>query len=285
MRIVVTGAGGRLGAPVCRQLMADGFDVLAVDRQYRRDLPGRFEVADLLQHDACYRLFEGRDVIIHLANLPAVESNAPQVVFIHNMTTNMNVFQAAADLGVRHVVFAGSIQVMDGAPGSDGKPLVPPYLPLDGEAPRHTDNLYGLSKALSEEVLEYLALRMGFAATILRLPGISFPKQLAEGNRAWFDRKKTARMRDAFALLHVEDAVTLMSAIAGAVPNAGARRYLPASPVDVAGLTITEIVKEFFPETPLRRPLEQMEQLVDPTPLERDFGWRGRTVIRLCERP
>jgi hypothetical protein len=37
---------------------------------------------------------------------------------------------------------------------------------------------------------------------------------------------------------------------------------------------VARTLSEFFPDTPLRRPVDQIESLVDLSTLERDFGFR-----------
>ena len=72
----------------------------------------------------------------------------------------MNVFQAAAESGVRKIVYASSIQAMAGSRWgqNDTQPGVP-YLPLDGETPQHPGNHYALSKCTGEMQLGYLPSR------------------------------------------------------------------------------------------------------------------------------
>ena len=279
MKIVVTGAAGHLGAPVCRRLAADGHEVCGADQRYRGDLPGRFEVVDLLDPIACYRLLQGGDALVHLANHSSLKWAGPLTVFTENMRMNANMFQAAADLGVKRVIFASSIQVIDGAPAAGEQIVLPAYLPLDGDAPAHPDNLYALSKSLSEHLLAYHALRTPLTGIAIRFPGISHPRMLAPDSTTWIDPRQAERLRDAFALLHIEDAVSLVSALVAADLPAGFRRYLPASPGDLMGMSAQDVIRTYFPAVPLRQPIEQIERLVDPTALERDTGWKSCTPV------
>ncbi len=129
MRITLTGAAGKLGSHVCRQLVDAGHTVRATDRFYRRDLPVRLEMADLLRPEDAYELLEGVEALVHLANHPHFHGNDSQLVFNENVTMNMNIFQAARDVGVQKIVFSSSVQVMSGQR--------PPYLPFDSSTPAH----------------------------------------------------------------------------------------------------------------------------------------------------
>jgi nucleoside-diphosphate-sugar epimerase len=160
MRVVVTGGAGHLGSAVCQVLADVGFQVHAVDRVYRRELSVPLEVADLLDGQAAYRLLAACDAVVHLANHPnPFGPLPPQQLYADNVAMDINVFQAAVDLGVRKLVFASSVQVFSGNRTTDDvdKPSCLPYLPLDGDLPTCPRNAYALSKEAAEQQLRYFA--------------------------------------------------------------------------------------------------------------------------------
>jgi len=68
-RVMVTGASGKLGAPVCQGLLADGYDVLAVDRRIPSGIAGVTDVqADVSDYAAMEDLVSQSDAVIHLAS-------------------------------------------------------------------------------------------------------------------------------------------------------------------------------------------------------------------------
>jgi len=148
MRILLTGAAGWLGSVVCRQLVEQGEEIVAVDVLYRADLPVKLHVVNLLDRTAIYPLVEGCQAVVHLANHPnMIRGLMPQTVYAENVTTDANVFQAAMDVGVRHLVFSSSIQVIRGTRGGAedrAKPSCLAYLPADGALPPTCGNLYAL---------------------------------------------------------------------------------------------------------------------------------------------
>ena len=193
-KVLVTGAAGRLGREVCKALVAGGFDVRATDHHYRRELPVGLEVADLLDDTAAYRLLDGCESVVHLANHPHVGSISPvQRLYRENVSMDVNVFQAAVDLGIRRIVFASSVQVFSGdRTGGWGdttealsRPSCLAYLPIDGETPICPRNGYALSKAAGEQMLRYyVALDADLSATTVRYPFL-----LGERHRKWFRRR------------------------------------------------------------------------------------------------
>jgi UDP-glucose 4-epimerase len=68
-RVMVTGASGKLGAPVCAALLAEGYQVLAVDRRLPVGVPGVDEVqADVSDYAAMEEIVSRSDAVIHLAS-------------------------------------------------------------------------------------------------------------------------------------------------------------------------------------------------------------------------
>jgi len=115
MKVLVTGGAGRLGAVVCKELLRIGHDVLVTDQRHAAHLPGEVpqRLANLCDSHAVYPLLQGRDAVVHLGNIPNLGLGpSPQEVLSRNVAMNVNVFRAAADLGVRRIVFASSIQTM-----------------------------------------------------------------------------------------------------------------------------------------------------------------------------
>ncbi len=132
MKVLVTGASGRLGTLVCRELFQRRHDVLGTDQRAAAELAVPLQLADLRQAQAIYPLLEGREALVHLGNIPSLGAGlSPQVVLSDNVAMNANVFRAAVDLGVRRIVFASSLQAMirlEEGRAPDAPPAVP-YFP------------------------------------------------------------------------------------------------------------------------------------------------------------
>jgi nucleoside-diphosphate-sugar epimerase len=226
MKVTVTGAAGKLGIHVCRALVNAGYSVRATDKTSRRHI--RLELADLLDRDACYRLVTAADAVVHLANYSDMVISDAQKLFNENVAMNMNVFQAAQETGVRHIVFSSSIQVLGGRSRSDADSRAcVPKLSLDGEAPANPDNAYALSKLVGEIMLQY------FARAHMNCVAIRYP-WLIEPVKRGLDKHKpeSARKVDGiFGRLSFSAAADHIVAILGA-PAPGFRIYMPAQPND-----------------------------------------------------
>ena len=136
MKVLITGAAGRLGSETCRQFHELGIDFRGADRRADPNLPFHIELADIRSRDACGPLVAGCDAAVHLANYANASAGIAQDVFNENCAMNMNIFQSALEAGVKKIVFPSSIQAITGVRPlrDDGaqKPSDLPYLPLDG---------------------------------------------------------------------------------------------------------------------------------------------------------
>jgi nucleoside-diphosphate-sugar epimerase len=286
MRILVTGAAGKLGSETVAALGRAGHEVRATDLRYRGDLAVRVVPANLLDEHALYPLLEGCDALVHLGNHPnRFAGPSPQRLLAENTSMNANVFFAAVDCGVKHIVFASSIQVMIPSEEIRGAPYRLPYLPLDGHAPANPGlNPYALSKQLAEELLRVIVrTKPELSATSLRYPmliGDWFRFRMAtNGGRVPSDY---LHLGEATAHLSLEDGARLVSQVLER-PRPGYRQYFPAETIDVTNMGVRELIERFYPTVECRKPLAGIERLIDTSELERDLDFKAseRTRVEL----
>ncbi len=90
MRVVVTGARGRLGPAVVELLRDKGFEVSGIDRE--------IELRDLALVTKALAVVRA---VVHLAAIPSPKDDPPEVVYGNNTISTFHVFEAAAQLGIR----------------------------------------------------------------------------------------------------------------------------------------------------------------------------------------
>lgn len=286
MTVTVTGAAGKLGVYVCRALVNAGHTVRATDKLSRRRVPVKVELMDLMDRDTCYRLVAASDAVVHLANYSDMVISDVQKLFNENVAMNMNVFQAAHESGVRHIVFSSSIQVLGehSSPEADPRACVP-YLPLDGDAPANPSNAYALSKHVGEVMLQY------FARAQMNCVAIRYP-WLIEPAKHDFSRREIRRVKKVdgvFSYLSFGDAAELVAAVLAA-PLPGFRIYMPAHPKNRLGRAAADVIREYYPGIPLRRSLEEIESLINISRIQNETGWsptgstcpRGRDLLQIA---
>jgi nucleoside-diphosphate-sugar epimerase len=262
MNLVLTGTAGKLGGYVCRQLVAEGHQIRATDRVDRADLPVALEMRDLLQPANCYSLLAGAETLVHLANHPHFREGEAHRIYNENVAMNFNLFEAAHAVGVKKIVFTSSVQVMAGG--------LPPYLPFDSDTPAQPGNPYALSKHVSETMLAYYARVAGIDCIALRFPWLVTDEQLAHirAGTSW----AAHNAKEGFSFLHWQDAAALIAAVTKVI-RPGFRVYFPAAPQHRLPQGIPDVINEYYAGIPLRRPVDEIESLVDTSVITRETGW------------
>jgi nucleoside-diphosphate-sugar epimerase len=93
-----------------------------------------------------------------------------QEIFRVNCSGTYNVFQAAAQEGIRKISCASSINALGFNFG-----IVPfdiRYFPIDEQHPTYTTDAYSFSKGVIEEIADYFWRREGISSVNLRLPAV-----------------------------------------------------------------------------------------------------------------
>jgi UDP-glucuronate 4-epimerase len=155
---LVTGGMGCIGAWILYHLHQRGdkavcFDSsdsrhrldLLMDREAQQDIT--FVQGDLRDYDSVLRVMRDHHInrVIHLAALlvPSCRDN-PRLCTEVNMNGTINVFEAARETGLQHVVYASTVAVY--GPPSEYASAVLPH-----DAPRLPRTLYGVMKVANEE--------------------------------------------------------------------------------------------------------------------------------------
>lgn len=281
MRVLVTGAGGRVGSAATTALVEAGHEVTATDLVHSAGSAAPLTLADLTDHTTAYRLLEGQDAVVHLGNHPHAFALRPrQRVLTDNVTMNTNLFAAAGDLGVRRVIFASTVQVVVGLNIGDryryGSGEPPPRLPLDGTLPPNpSSNLYAMSKVFGEQTLAWLAgADPELAAASVRLPMMikSFEHPSRRDHLRAISPKDRGRLNDGLSFCRMQDAGRLFAAMVERL-TPGHRVVFPAQTFGIEGLSPDEAADLLLPDVPRTAPLDPLGGWVDCRELERDFGW------------
>ena len=174
MQILVTGASGRIGRYVVRELADTGHSVTDVDILPPEGGSPRFLHVDLTDAGEVYQALAGAqaEAVVHLgawANAGIVPDTR---TYGDNVQGTFNLFQACADLGIQRVVSASSSQVY-------GFAKAPPvYVLVDEAHPLRPANCYALSKVVGEQTADYFVERFGLTILSFRFMGIRTPAQL-----------------------------------------------------------------------------------------------------------
>ncbi|GAB4186315.1 MAG: NAD(P)-dependent oxidoreductase [Phycisphaeraceae bacterium] len=282
MKVLVTGASGRLGRRTLACLTEAGHEVIGTDcLPPCEDPPCRFVQADLLDEDAVRGLIEGVDAVVHLGNHASPDKDIPkQQIYLENTVMNSHVFLSAIECGVGCVVFASSIQVICGDRRITqlDQPSCLKTLPLSERTPPCPGNLYALSKLAGEQMLQYLAYRHpDRSLTAIRFPLlVRGTAEVEPGKRRIRRTGYWTHVDEGFAYLTFPDSASLIRAtIERRLP--GYHVYLPSAGNHL-GLTVSELIERYFPEIPLERPIESPTNLIDISTIRSDLDWEPKDV-------
>jgi len=165
-KAIVTGGGGFIGSNLTQALVDSGYEVNVVDNF----VGGRF--ADRIVEGAIYKeidinntnelvpIFQGADVVFHLAALPKVQDSIdrPIETASTNVDGTLSVLEASRTAGVGKLVFSSSAAVY----GDQDT------LPIREDMPARPQNPYGLHKYIGEHMCILWSKLYGLPTVSLR---------------------------------------------------------------------------------------------------------------------
>jgi nucleoside-diphosphate-sugar epimerase len=251
--VCVTGAAGKVGRYAVVDLLAHGYDVVATDVVPRPAfLPGEDELAylqaDLEDYGDAAEVLAGCEAVVHLANVPAPGLVPPARTYVRNTAMNANVFLAAAQLGLRRVVWASSETTL-------GLPFETPprYVPVDEDHYPHPDSTYALSKVVGETTAEHVSAWSGIPFVALRLSNVILPEAYADFP-SWQDDPH-ARKWNLWSYIDVRDAATACR-LGIEADVSGARSYVIANADTVMTRPTEELLDAVLPGVPRTTPVD-----------------------------
>ena len=295
---LVTGAGGLIGAALCRELIARGDRVIAVRRTERRAssdgrLPGPMVTvaADVRERNALALVLAEQgpvDAVYHLAAQSTIGEAArrPLETLEINVAGTCQVLEACRRHGVRRVVVASSDKVYGaGAP-----------LPTPEEAPLNARDPYEVSKVAADLLARSYWESFGLPVAVARLSNVfgggdlNFSRLVPHAVTAALEgrpprlRAPRPTERD---FMYVDDAVGAYLAIGEALPDGGAAGEAynagtgrARSTLEVARaicrLAGTGVEPEHAPEAGT---LDVDRECIDPGKLEGLTGWRAEVDL------
>jgi len=294
MRVLVTGAHGKVGRAVTAALADAGHDVTASDLGrgvFERPLPDElaYQQADLTDAGQAFAVVHGHDAVVHAAAIPDPTHNPPHVVFRNNLMAMFNVLEAAVRLGVPRFVNISSETV----PGFlfAQRPFLPKYAPVDEDHPIHPQDPYALSKYFGEQLCDAAVARSDIRCISIRPSHVQ--------NEDNYERNIGPQVRDpgliSANLWSYVDAYDLADAIRLAVQSdlPGHEACYVASPDNTCGKDFAELLRTHYGDRIELRPLSRPDASgISSAKATRLLGWQptrswrdyldenGRTIQR-----
>lgn len=171
MKVLITGAHGKVGRAATQALLDAGHEVVATDLTrpgFERKEPGsaRYVMADLTDAGEAFAVVRGAEAVVHVAAIPEPTGNPPHVVFQTNLMATFNVLEAAVRFGVKRFVNISSETV----PGFffPERPFLPEYAPVDEEHSIRPQDPYALTKSFGEQLMDAAVARSDIRAISIR---------------------------------------------------------------------------------------------------------------------
>jgi UDP-glucose 4-epimerase len=175
MNIVVTGGSGSGGKNIFGEVFSPGHTVGVLDLIKPKNPSAHFHRVDVLKLDDVLEAVKGYDAIVHCAGIPHPLNDPPKKVFDTNVNGTFNVLEAAAQNGIKKVVFTSSESTLGFAFMANR--MVPEYIPIDEQHPLRPQDPYGLSKVAAEQICKTYSSRYGIRTVCLREPWIWVPEE------------------------------------------------------------------------------------------------------------
>ncbi|MBZ0300900.1 MAG: NAD(P)-dependent oxidoreductase [Anaerolineae bacterium] len=184
-KILITGAGGRVGRVVADGLRVTGqYEVLATDA--RPDPDHAIEALDVRDAESLASRFAGVDTVIHLAWYMRSDQFHEQIIPV-NIAGTYHLYEAARLNRVRRVIF-GSSNHATGFYRSD-EPVMP-------DMPMRPDSLYGLGKCWGELVGRLYADKYDVSAINVRIGNFNAENQPGSlrATRIWISHRDIVQL-------------------------------------------------------------------------------------------
>jgi UDP-glucose 4-epimerase len=273
----VTGAAGFIGSHLTEALLADGWRVRALDnlsggrranlaaahalarepdqqpKQGRR-APGRltFKFGDVLDAPLTSSLIAGCQAVFHLAGMASAPQSQlePERCLDINGRGTLNVMRAAAEAGVRRLVYASSSAVYGDLPTPhvEGQPLRP-------------NTPYAAVKLLGEHLALFFQEQSGLTTVSLRFFNVYGPRQSPDGPDAGvvpifakaFDEDQAPTIfgdgRQTRDFIHVRDVVKA-AVLAAQTPDPGDGIFNVATGHGTTVLEVADLMRRLRPGRP-----------------------------------
>jgi UDP-glucose 4-epimerase len=282
MKVLVTGARGKVGSAAAARLAHLGHDVVTTDLAppaYERDEPGAppYVRADLTDAGVCHPLVDGCDAVVHAAALPDPLHDPPHVVFRTNLMSTFNVLEAAVRAGVRRIVHVSS----ETAPGFmfPYREQLPHYVPVDEEHPLEPQDPYALSKVFGEQLCAAAVRRADVTCVSVRPTWVQWEGNYARslGPLVRDSAEPSANLGSYIDVYDLADAL----ALACTADVTGHEVVYVANPDNAGGHDLAEKARRAYGDRVEVRPLSRPDASgISSAKAERLLGWTARRSWR-----
>jgi UDP-glucose 4-epimerase len=269
MKIAVTGGSGGIGRAITDAAMAQGHDVVSIDRVDPPETrPGvRYVRTDMADYDALVVAFAGCDAMIHMAAIPHPMNDPNHVVHNNNVVGSYNALRAAVENGILRLCQASSVNAIGQAYSREPRY---DYFPIDEDHPNYAEDPYSLSKWICEQQAEAFARRYeGISIASMRFHWVLPDRAFAAGHYSRLDWTPQKHLwaytrRDMAADACLKSVQTDLN---------GHEVFYIVAPDTAADRPSRDLAAEYLPGVPIRGDFAGRASFMTSAKAERLLGW------------
>ncbi|ROV99595.1 hypothetical protein VPNG_07743 [Cytospora leucostoma] len=274
MKIAITGARGSVGQEVVKLCAKEGHQTVQINRseqEYDGTPNSEMRTADTAtDYDAAVEAFRGCDAVIHLAAVPNPLGKPDWQVHQNNVNSAFNGLRAAAELGIKRIAYASSVNAIGLAYSQ--QPLRLPYFPIDEDYPCSPSDSYALAKLEAEAAARAFPNWFpGTKVACLRIHEVENRSAVLQEHRENWDE---AGVKQLWGWVNpVATARACLLAVTNADKIDGFEIFNIIAPDTTLKTPSGELAKKYYPDTELRGDWSSNRAFWTSEKAERILGW------------
>jgi nucleoside-diphosphate-sugar epimerase len=274
-KILVTGSDGMIGRAVVHDLRSRNYQVTPVDK-YPKQRWGT-KTIDCEDFGQVVSVMRAHDAVIHLAAIPNPDHDPAEVVFRNNVISTFNILEAAVILGIKKVVLASSISALGTV--NMVQHFNPRQIPINEKHPLLSQDAYGLSKLIGEELAD------GFVRRVpdMSLVSLRFTMTVDDDVRERFikhyrlpDNQSKVLHGVFWTYVDLRDAARSCR-LAVEYDKPGHEAFYIAAPNILLDAPVEELLSQYYPgDYPVAEHVRGSASPIDCSKAERFLGWKAK---------
>jgi UDP-glucose 4-epimerase len=281
MRILVTGARGKVGAATLDRLLRAGHELTAVDRLppvYERAGAVRYVQADLTDAGHAAAVIPDHDAVVHAAAIPSPVKNPAHEIFGTNLMATYHTLEAAERSGVGRFVHVSSETV----PGFSypKRYFHARFAPIDETHPVAPQDPYALAKWFGEQLMDAAVARSDLTAVSIRPTWVQWEGNIERNVGPIVRAGGSDKSASFWSYVVVDDLAELLcAAVTGTM--AGHEVVYAAAADNANGLPLHDLVRRHFDGGVELRPIPRPDASgISSAKADKLFGWTPRRSWR-----
>lgn len=281
MRILVTGARGKVGAATLDRLLRAGHELTAVDRLppvYERAGAVRYVQADLTDAGHAAAVVPDHDAVVHAAAIPSPVKNPAHEIFGTNLMATYHTLEAAERSGVGRFVHVSSETV----PGFSypKRYFHARFAPIDETHPVAPQDPYALAKWFGEQLMDAAVARSDLTAVSVRPTWVQWEGNIERNVGPIVRAGGSDKSASFWSYVVVDDLAELLcAAVTGTM--AGHEVVYAAAADNANGLPLHDLVRRHFDGGVELRPIPRPDASgISSAKADKLFGWTPRRSWR-----